>query len=119
MLVRQDGRGLDRATIVALGSGVDLPVSVLAAGPGEPVVAVVHPTMTARTPGRDPVFDALTRREREVAGLVASGRSNAEIAATLFVSLATVKDHVHRILTKTALRRRTAICSAWHGPADL
>jgi DNA-binding NarL/FixJ family response regulator len=113
-LARQGGAGLDRATIVAAASGAALHVSVLAAGPAEPVIAVVHPAAASSTPGRDPVFDALTPREREVAAQVAAGLSNAEIAAALCVSLSTVKDHVHRILAKTALPRRTAICSAWH-----
>jgi DNA-binding NarL/FixJ family response regulator len=59
-----------------------------------------------RRPAAPPELAELTEREREVLLLVARGRSNAEIAGELFLSEATVKTHVTRILRKLGLRDR-------------
>ncbi len=85
--------------------------------------AVVAPRVTARlletyvrngapnrgsapAPERDPLLGDLTPRELEVLGAMSEGLSNAEIAHRFFLSEATVKTHVRRILTKLHLRDR-------------
>ena len=79
--------------------------------------AVVSPSVTRRLLARwvaddvtprvpRPELAELTEREHEVLGLVARARSNAEIAAELFLSEATVKTHVGRVLAKLGVRDR-------------
>jgi DNA-binding NarL/FixJ family response regulator len=79
--------------------------------------AVVSPSVTKRLLSRflgegggelrdAAVLEALTEREREVLVLIAKGLSNTEIARKLFLSEATVKTHVGRILAKLELRDR-------------
>lgn len=58
-------------------------------------------------------MSALTVREQEVAALVASGASNPEIAAALFLSRKTVERHVSNILAKTGSRNRTELARTW------
>lgn len=59
--------------------------------------------------------DGLTQREAEVLGLIAAGRSNAEIASELFISEATVKSHINNLFAKAGVRDRAqAVTYAFH-----
>ena len=51
----------------------------------------------------------ISKRESEVVRLICRGLSNQEISETLFISLQTVKDHVHRIFVKTGVRNRVQL----------
>ena len=57
-------------------------------------------------PTDEPALSQLTSRELEVLKLIARGHSNAEIASQVYVSDATVKIHVKRVLQKLDLRDR-------------
>jgi DNA-binding NarL/FixJ family response regulator len=70
----------------------------------------VHRSGPAATPG--PALDVLTDREREVLALVGRGRSNDEIAAQLFISVATARTHVSRAMTKLHARDRAQLVVA-------
>ncbi|SBT38736.1 helix-turn-helix transcriptional regulator [Micromonospora auratinigra] len=56
-------------------------------------------------------MDSLSRREREVAALVATGKTNREIAADLFLSVKTVERHLARIFVKVGVSSRSALAA--------
>ena len=63
----------------------------------------------ARIPGRAPSSGELTETERRVAELVASGLSNKEVAAKLFVSVRTVEANLSKVYAKLGIRSRTEL----------
>ncbi|HYI18367.1 MAG TPA: AAA family ATPase [Solirubrobacteraceae bacterium] len=54
----------------------------------------------------------LTERERDIAGLVAAGKSNKEVAASLFLSEKTIEHHLSRIYAKLGVRSRVELAGA-------
>lgn len=126
MLTSFDRSQLVYDALVAGASGFllkDLPAEQLVAGVravarGEELLApaitrrLIEDFTRAGRAGRPAGYDHLTEREQEVLVLIARGRSNAEIAAELFVSVQTVKTHVARVLGKLGLRDRVQVVVA-------
>jgi DNA-binding NarL/FixJ family response regulator len=115
----------DRIAIVGLGAHDDLIPMCLEAGiyeylPPEASPSDIRRTVTGLRAGRRagqagthtaecadaPLF---TRRELEVLTLLRRGQTNKEIAASLYVAESTAKNHVHSILQKARLRRRSQV----------
>jgi DNA-binding NarL/FixJ family response regulator len=102
----------------------DIVRAVRAVAAGEPMLS---PTITRRLIGhlRDSEADdrrrhareqlnRLTEREREVAVAIAQGKSNAEISRELYMSVATAKAHVSRVLEKLEFNNRVQIALLAH-----
>jgi DNA-binding NarL/FixJ family response regulator len=75
-----------------------------------------HVVNHALRKGKGDLHDAIrmTKREREIVGLIADGLSNKEIAQRLSIEVYTVKSHVHNILEKLALHSRLQISAYFH-----
>ncbi|MBP2328967.1 non-specific serine/threonine protein kinase [Kibdelosporangium banguiense] len=98
----------DRAFQAAFARGADLDLDQAIAYALSEKPAPATPTATARDTAGTP----LTRRERQVAELVAQGLSNKDIAARLVIAQRTAEGHVERILAKLGFTKRTQL-AAW------
>jgi DNA-binding NarL/FixJ family response regulator len=95
------------------GSADELVTAIREVGGGrgllDPAVttAVLERLRSTRPAPTDERLSRLSTRELEVLALVGDGRSNQEIAATIYVSEKTVKNHLTRIMSKLGVSRRT------------
>jgi non-specific serine/threonine protein kinase len=72
----------------------------------EYALMLTAPAPPPLTGAKGPGLEKLSARERELVALVAQGRTNAQIAAQLYISVRTVGSHLDRIRDKTGCRRR-------------
>ena len=107
----------------------DIIRAIRAVAAGEPILS---PTVTRRLIGHvadtaaddrqsnaRKQLDRLTDREREVSIAIGLGKSNAEISRELYMSVATVKAHVSRVLEKLELNNRVQIALLAHDAGEL
>ena len=111
-----NGRAVPMRQLVSLANDVQLKAGLTidfeaSRQLGQPMVVLRLPVPSQPADS----LKVLSRREREIVALIAEGLSNKQIARRLFIALATVKDHVHRILTKTDLPNRAALAAAQQG----
>jgi DNA-binding CsgD family transcriptional regulator len=92
----------ERGAAMSLGTAAEYALLLVAAPPpatGPPAGPPPQPLPTPALPGLSP-------RERELITLVAQGRTDAQIAAQLYITVRTVSSHLDRIRDKTGCRRR-------------
>jgi two-component system nitrate/nitrite response regulator NarL len=99
----------------------DLVAAVEAAAAGElecppHLAAALVRRVTALAAGgaREANGNGLTPRQRQIASLIAEGLSNKQIARSLSIERATVKNHVHAILIKLGITRRDQVAARLH-----
>lgn len=94
--------------IIGIHSGEQLCSGRVAAGLLRRIAVTAKPGGGGNAPFRAPV---LTKRERQTADLITTGLSDKEIARRLNISLATTKSHVHNLLGKLNVRRRSQVAN--------
>lgn len=110
-LINMAGRGdMYRSGLILLFFGIHLlPVFFLTLHLDKNyVIAVRRPEFSTSLHGFIEKFD-ISKRETEVITLICKGQSNQEIGDSLFISLQTVKDHIHRIYLKTGVKNRVQL----------
>jgi DNA-binding CsgD family transcriptional regulator len=105
----------DRAVVVlqetAVAAGGAGALATREAAASELRRAGVRVALKAHRAAREGTADGLTMREREIAELVATGRSNKQVAQTLVVSVKTIEHHLSRVYAKLGVRSRTELAA--------
>ncbi len=71
------------------------------------LLAAFSQTVSDQKPGHDTIAKSLSERELDILRLIATGRSNQEIADILVIAMSTVKSHINSIYGKLGTNRRT------------
>ena len=116
-------RLVDRAILISADLVLELSYNVLMvawANRFAPAFAEAAPAEAGAGPGFDALCESfrISPREREIIELVCQGLTNREIAARLFISIGTVKDHNYTIFQKAGVRNRTMLAQLFTRPAD-
>jgi len=80
---------------------------------GQPLWAQRTRSELARLAGRQPANGQLTATERRIAELVAQGRSNSDVANTLFITVRTVESNLTRVYRKLEVHNRAELAARW------
>jgi LuxR family maltose regulon positive regulatory protein len=71
------------------------------------LLAAFSQTVSDQKPGHETMVESLSERELDILRLIATGRSNQEIADILVIAMSTVKSHINSIYGKLGTNRRT------------
>jgi DNA-binding NarL/FixJ family response regulator len=94
-------------------------IQVLPPALTRPLFLHLNPHGVRKRPKRPLDLRRLTGREREVAELIVRGIGNRDIATQLRITLHTVRNHVHRVLMKLAVKNRLEVASFFQDPVAL
>lgn len=110
--IQESGAGMPLGDLVEV-ANLDLPADLTVSFATQ--ASLGYPVVVMRESRKSALDGILSPREMEIATAVAEGLANKEIAHRLGITLATVKDHVHRILDKTGFANRAALAAALVG----
>ncbi len=102
----------ENAVILVVSLALSVTIFVSSSRSGAPRKDDGQTRVPVSNPDADVIFARLSSRETEIANLLAEGKTNGEIAETLFISLKTVETHIYNIFRKTGVSNRVQLARA-------